>query len=121
MIPVCHACQIFDDHTIRLCPLHASAPKLRAALERILTFAFKHEVQYWLDPPGTDAERMGQIVIECRAALDIAPADDRPVRLVPSAHFAGKWDCLGPKGEVVAGPFPTHADALAWATKRGRP
>lgn len=41
-----------------------------------------------------------------------------PVRLIQHG-LDGAWDCIGPEGELVAGPFATHAEALAWATKRG--
>jgi len=47
------------------------------ALERILKIAFKHEVQYWLDEPGTDAEKLARIVSICREAL-AEEAEARP-------------------------------------------
>ena len=60
------------------CPLHAAAEEMRRALDKILTLAFKHEVQYWLDAPGTDAERLGQIVVICREARgQLAKAEGR--------------------------------------------
>jgi hypothetical protein len=40
-----------------------------AALLKILQIAAKYEVQYWLDEPGTDAEKLGRIVAICRDTL----------------------------------------------------
>lgn len=46
---------------------------LKTALNEILKLAHKHEVQYWLDAPGTDAEKLAKIVTICRDALDPDP------------------------------------------------
>lgn len=35
-------------------------------IDLILAVAFKHEIQYWRDFPGTDAERLAKIVEVCR-------------------------------------------------------
>ena len=43
---------------------------IKTALNEILKLAHKHEVQYWLDAPGTDAEKLVKIVRICRDALD---------------------------------------------------
>jgi hypothetical protein len=40
-----------------------------ARLDEILKLAHKHEAQYWLDAPGTDAERLARIVKIGRNAL----------------------------------------------------
>jgi hypothetical protein len=47
----------------------------KEALNEILKLAAKHEVQYWLDAPGTDAEKLAKIVRICRDALDDGPTD----------------------------------------------
>lgn len=47
---------------------------LVAALAAILKQAHKHEVQYWLDAEGTDAEKLLRIVALCRDALTQAEA-----------------------------------------------
>lgn len=52
------------------------------ALEAVLKIAFKHETQFWLDEPGTDAEKLAKIVRICRdaiaAAKEIKPANAFP-------------------------------------------
>lgn len=55
--------------------LIAAAPTLLAACNEVLKFAFKHEVQYWLDADGTDAEKLNKIVDIMRDA--IAKADGK--------------------------------------------
>ncbi len=47
-------------------------PALLAACEATLAIAFKYEVQYWLDAPGTDAEKLAQIVGVMRDAIAAA-------------------------------------------------
>ncbi len=42
---------------------------LKAGLNAVLRLAFKHKVQYWLDAPGTDAEKLSKIVSICWNAL----------------------------------------------------
>ncbi len=51
---------------------NTTAPALLAACEETLAIAFKYEVQYWLDAPGTDAEKLAQIVGVMRDAIAAA-------------------------------------------------
>jgi hypothetical protein len=37
--------------------------------EQIARLAHKHEVQYWLDEPGTDAEKLGRILAIARDGI----------------------------------------------------
>jgi hypothetical protein len=51
----------------------------KEALDKIMKLAHKHEVQYWLDEPGTDAEKLGRILKIARDAFhDIAEAEAGP-------------------------------------------
>lgn len=43
----------------------------RSIAERILHLAFKHEVQTWLDAPGTDSQKLGRIVGEARDLIEL--------------------------------------------------
>lgn len=45
------------------------ADHTEAGIKMILKIAAKHEVQYWLDEPGTDAEKLARIVRICRDIL----------------------------------------------------
>jgi hypothetical protein len=45
--------------------------KLEALLAEICRLAHKHEVQTWLDAPGTDAEKLHAILSRSREALAI--------------------------------------------------
>jgi hypothetical protein len=64
-----YGCESAQPYIAAAPDLLAENERLRAALERCLQIAFKHEVQYWLDEPGTDAEKLSRIVAEARAAL----------------------------------------------------
>lgn len=64
------------------------------ALEHILNLAAKHEVQYWLDATGTDAEKLRKIVTICRDALHEIREANEP----PSVRLISMRDIEGPDG-----------------------
>jgi hypothetical protein len=47
------------------------------ALREICHLAHKHEVQYWLDAPGSDTEKLTKILVLAREALAEFPEDWR--------------------------------------------
>jgi len=49
--------------------LDAEVKRLREVLDKCLTQAFKHTTQYWLDPKGTDADRLARITTIVQDAL----------------------------------------------------
>jgi len=53
---------------------------LEQLLSDICHQAHKHEVQYWLDAPGTDSEKLGNVLKLAREALHLVrhPEDCRP-------------------------------------------
>lgn len=49
--------------------LLAASPELLTSCITVLNIAFKHEVMNWLDAPGTDSEKLEQIVNIMRDAI----------------------------------------------------
>lgn len=50
----------------------AAGQTMKTALDKIMSLAHKHEVQYWLNAPGTDEEKLGRILNIAREAFAAA-------------------------------------------------
>jgi hypothetical protein len=91
----------------------ASPLSMADTLKAIRTLAHKHEVQYWLDAPGTDAEKLAKIMplvwdaeeihaemvkalkalrLECLADPKNPCWDNRPTD-IPGRHWGGGAAC----------------------------
>lgn len=62
--------------------MNATTPTKTEVMEQLLSdichLAHKHEVQYWLDAPGTDGEKLAQILKLARDALALHNDKLRP-------------------------------------------
>lgn len=62
------------------CKVHAKAadiPRIAKLADKICGSAHKHEVQYWLDEKGTDAEKLERVLGWAREIYTLAKAEGK--------------------------------------------